>query len=69
MYGPIKGTFQNSLFYYLFIYLVIFLFFPVTQILGFTNPTPLKRNLILEISKKRDIEGFVCMWLLVFNCF
>jgi hypothetical protein len=28
--------------------------------LGFTNPTPLNRNLVLEICKKRDIEGLVC---------
>jgi hypothetical protein len=34
-----------SLFYYF-----IFIFLPF---LGFTNPTPLKRNLVLEICKKR----------------
>ena len=28
--------------------------------LGITNPTPLKNNLVLEISKKRDIERLVC---------
>jgi hypothetical protein len=26
-------------------------------ILGITNPTPLNRNLVLEIRKKRDIES------------
>jgi hypothetical protein len=64
MYGPINGTCKNSLFYYLFIYLVNYLFFYlyfVTQILGFTNPTPLNRNLVLEICKKKDAEGLVVM--------
>ena len=28
--------------------------------LGITNPTPLKNNLVLEISKKRDIEKLMC---------
>jgi hypothetical protein len=28
--------------------------------LGVTNPTPLNRNLVLEICKKRDTEGLVC---------
>jgi hypothetical protein len=45
MYGLIKGTFENSLFYYLFYYY----FF--TQILGFTNPTPLT-----EISSPRFVR-------------
>ena len=44
MYGPIKGTFKNSLFYYLSCY------FSLTQILGFTNPTPLT-----EISSSRFV--------------
>jgi hypothetical protein len=28
-------------------------------ILSVTNPTPLNRNLVLEICKKRDTEGLV----------
>jgi hypothetical protein len=32
---------------------------------GITNPTPLKNNLVLEISKKEDIERLVCK--LAFN--
>jgi hypothetical protein len=28
--------------------------------LGFTNPTPLNRNLILKICKERGTEGLVC---------
>jgi hypothetical protein len=50
-----------------YFYLFILLFF--TQIFGLYNPTPLNKNLVLEISKKRYIEGFVCILLLVFNCF
>jgi hypothetical protein len=34
--------------------------------LGVTNSTPLKNNLVLEISKKRDAEGLVC-GLVFFN--
>jgi hypothetical protein len=30
---------------------------PQNRILGVTNSTPLKNNLFLEISKKRDIES------------
>jgi hypothetical protein len=33
-----------------FIYFIIFLLY---KFLGFTNPTPFKRNLVLEISKQR----------------
>jgi hypothetical protein len=40
---------------YLFIWLLIF-----TQVLGFTYPTALNRNLVLEICKKWDTEGLVC---------
>jgi hypothetical protein len=29
------------------------------QILRFTNPTPLNRNLVLEICKERNTEGVV----------
>jgi hypothetical protein len=41
---------------YLFILLLSF-FIPI---LGFTNPTPLNRNLVLEICKKRDTERLIC---------
>jgi hypothetical protein len=56
MYGPIKGTFENSLFYYLFIYLVIIFYTGF----GLYKSYPLNRNLVLEICKKRDTEGLVC---------
>jgi hypothetical protein len=36
-------------------YKFIYLFF--LPILGFTNPTPLNRNLVLEICKERDVES------------
>jgi hypothetical protein len=39
----------------IYIYLFYYFFFPI-QILGFTNPTTLKRNLVLEISKKKDVS-------------
>jgi hypothetical protein len=39
-----------SLFYYFMIHYCFFL-----QILGFTNPTPLTRNVVLEIYKKKDV--------------
>jgi hypothetical protein len=45
---------------YLFIYFIIIVIFFLLPILGFTNPTPLNRNLVLEICKKRDTEGLVC---------
>jgi hypothetical protein len=31
----------------------------IIQILGLTNPTPLNRNLVLEICKERDTIGLV----------
>jgi len=34
-----------------------FLHFYIYYNLGITNPTPLNRNLVLEICKKRDIES------------
>jgi hypothetical protein len=37
-----------------------FSFFIICYKLGVTNPTPLKNNLVLEISKKRDTEELVC---------
>jgi hypothetical protein len=42
--------------------IVISLFYYIFSLpnLGFTNPTPLNRNLVLEISKKRDTYGLVC---------
>jgi hypothetical protein len=49
------------LFYYfiwiIIYFIIIYIFLPI---LGFTNPTPLNRNLVLEISKKRDTKGLVC---------
>ena len=32
----------------------------ISNKLGVTNPTPLNRNLVLEICKKRDTEELVC---------
>ena len=46
-----KLRYLDSLFYS-FIYLFYYYFF--IQILGLTNPTPLKRNLVPEICKKKD---------------
>jgi hypothetical protein len=34
--------------------------FPKNGFWGVTNPTPLTRNLVLEICKKRDIRRMVC---------
>jgi hypothetical protein len=51
----IKGSPKHPLIN--FTYLFILLFF--LPILGFTNPTPLNRNLALEICKKRDTMGMV----------
>jgi hypothetical protein len=57
MYGPINGTFKKNHCFttYLFILSIIYFFYLyfVTQILGFTNPTPLTKNLVLEICKKK----------------
>jgi hypothetical protein len=47
MYGPTIGTFENSLFYYLFFYLAIFL---LHRFLGFThmfNNFPLTLELVI----------------------
>ena len=48
----------KTLTYTIFIYL--YPYFSLIQILGSTNPTPFNRNLALEICKKRDTEGLVC---------
>jgi hypothetical protein len=53
----IKKEFQEK---YPLIYLSIHFILFLIQVLGFTNPTPLNKNLVLEICKKRDIEGLVC---------
>jgi hypothetical protein len=45
---------EISHFTILFIYFIFLI-----QSLGFTNPTLLNRNLILEICKKRDIKELV----------
>jgi hypothetical protein len=45
---------------YKYTYLFILYFF-LLPILGFTNPTPLNRNLVLEICKKEVIERLVVM--------
>jgi hypothetical protein len=36
------------------------LYYSLYTILSITNPTPLKNNLVPEISKKRDTKGLVC---------
>ena len=41
-----------NIFVYLF-YLFVYLYFFIIHILGLTNPTPLNRNLVLEICKER----------------
>jgi hypothetical protein len=46
MYGLIKDTFENSLFYYLFYYYYFYSDF------GLYKSYPLNRNLVLEICKK-----------------
>jgi hypothetical protein len=38
-----------------FLLLLFIIYFLLMQILGFTNPTPLKNNLVLEICKRKDI--------------
>ena len=50
-----------SLFYYFTIIIIIILL----PILGFTNPTPLNRNLVPEICKDRDVKSFI--YSLTFN--
>jgi hypothetical protein len=35
---------------------IYFFIFFLIQILGFTNPTLLKRNIVLKISKKKDVS-------------
>jgi hypothetical protein len=47
----IKGSPKHPLIY-LSIYFIIIIF--LIPILGFTNPTPLNRNLVHEICKKKD---------------
>jgi hypothetical protein len=49
----------------IFVYFILFIIFLPNS--GFTKPTPLKNNLVPEIAKKGDIEGFVCISLLVSN--
>jgi hypothetical protein len=51
---------------YLFIYIIIFF---QCKILGITNPTPLKNNLVLEISRKRNVESLVSFFLVFFFSF
>jgi hypothetical protein len=58
MYGPIKGTFQNSLFYYLFIYLVIFF---VTQISGFTVGLLVRPNVRGGLEAERHLISSRCL--------
>jgi hypothetical protein len=41
---------------YLFIHFIIIIF--LIPILGFTNPTPLKINLVLEICKEKDVYTY-----------
>jgi hypothetical protein len=56
VFGNSRNTILDiliSLFYYFMIYNFFLL------ILGLTNPTPLNRNLILEICKKRDVLSLV----------
>ena len=40
--------------------LFIYSFFFLIPILGFTNPTPLNRNLVLEICKERNTKRLAC---------
>jgi hypothetical protein len=42
-------------YFYFFILLFYDIFF-LLPILGLTNPNPLKRNLVLEISRKQDVS-------------
>ena len=42
-----------------------FLHFYIYYNLGITNPTPLNRNLVLEICKDRDVKSFI--YSLAFN--
>jgi hypothetical protein len=39
------------------------------MVLDVTNSTPLKRNLVLKIRKKRDVDRFVVILHLVLNWF
>jgi hypothetical protein len=39
------------------------------MVLDVTNSTPLKRNLVLEIRKKRDVDRFVVILHLFLNWF
>jgi hypothetical protein len=66
MHGLITGTFENSFFYYLFIYLVIFLLyrFWALQILP-----PLKIISSSRFVRKRDTKDWFVIWLLVSNWF
>jgi hypothetical protein len=54
-----KGSIIPKHYIIIFIYLYHYYIFFI-QILGFTNPTPLNRNLVLEICKKWDTKGLVC---------
>jgi hypothetical protein len=42
--------------YHINIFIYLFHYFSLILILSFTNSTPLKRNLVLEISKKKDVS-------------
>jgi hypothetical protein len=46
-------------------YICIYLFYFFSTILGLTNPTPLNRNLALEICKEKNTKSFICS--LAFN--
>jgi hypothetical protein len=53
----IKGSPKHPLIY-LSIHFIIIIF--LIPILGFTNPTPLNRNLVPEISKKEVATSLIC---------
>ena len=58
--GPYKFSKVSKILETLLSMLLVLYFIFFLPILGFTNPTPLNRNLVLEISKKRDTYGLVC---------
>jgi hypothetical protein len=51
----------------LYTYLFIFIIFTLYKFYGFTNPTPLNRNLVPEICKDRDVKSFIYSLLLISN--
>jgi hypothetical protein len=60
----IKGSPKHPLIY-LSIYFIIIIF--LIPILGFTNPTPLNRNLVLEICKTEVAISLVLVYVLSFQ--